>query len=79
MGGDVEELGDAKDAIEPFEWNDLEERFWREMEECRKVEKEIEEDFAELLEVGLLSLVISHSSPSKSFLTNGAVGGEIWL
>ncbi|KAL8998203.1 MAG: hypothetical protein Q9169_002688 [Polycauliona sp. 2 TL-2023] len=42
-----EEPVDPKEPLEPFEWDDLEERFVQKMEECQKQEEEIEHEFRE--------------------------------
>lgn len=44
-------MDDAKERIEAFDWEELEGRFWDKMEECRKVEEGIMEEFKELMEV----------------------------
>lgn len=54
--GDGEEVnGDGKDergeAVEEFEWDDLEERFLAKMEECRGVEEGIWQEFRGWVEV----------------------------
>ena len=54
-------MDDAKEKIEAFDWEGLEGRFWDRMEECRKVEEGVREEFGELVEVGwafLLSLLL---------------------
>lgn len=38
---------DPKEILEPFLWDDLEDRFLRKMEECQHREEEIEKEFAE--------------------------------
>ncbi|KAL8777043.1 MAG: hypothetical protein Q9213_008031 [Squamulea squamosa] len=43
----VEELIDPKELLEPFGWDDLEERFVQKMDECQKQEEEIEKEFRE--------------------------------
>jgi len=45
-------LGNFKDALEAYDWDELEERFHAEMERCEEVEKGVQEEFDELLEVG---------------------------
>lgn len=47
----VTKVGDSKEPLEDFDWDDLEERFCRKMEECGEVEKELEGEFGEWLEV----------------------------
>ena len=47
----VSQVGDSKEPLEDFDWEDLEERFCRKMEECGKVEKELETEFGEWQEV----------------------------
>ena len=47
----VTNIGDSKEPLDEFDWDDLEERFCMKMEECGKVEKELEEEFGEWLEV----------------------------
>lgn len=42
-----EEPIDPQELLEPFAWDDLEERFALKMEECRKQEAEIEKEFRE--------------------------------
>ncbi|KAL8857987.1 MAG: hypothetical protein Q9178_005447 [Gyalolechia marmorata] len=39
------------ESLEPFGWDDLEERFLQKMEECRRQEAEIEKEFREWCEV----------------------------
>lgn len=60
-GSGKNEMDDAKEKIEAFDWEGLEGRFWDRMEECRKVEEGVREEFEELVEVGwvfLLSLLV---------------------
>lgn len=45
---------DPKEILEPYAWDDLEERFLRMMEECQRREEEIEKEFAEWCLVGTL-------------------------
>ena len=47
----VSQAGDSKEPLEDFDWNGLEERFCKKMEECGKVEKELEGEFNEWLQV----------------------------
>ncbi|KAL8710085.1 MAG: hypothetical protein Q9225_007357, partial [Loekoesia sp. 1 TL-2023] len=42
-----EEPIDPKESLEPFAWDDLEERFLRQMEECQRREEEIERELGE--------------------------------
>ncbi|KAL8691403.1 MAG: hypothetical protein Q9218_003369 [Villophora microphyllina] len=42
---------DPKQPLEAFQWDDLEERFLKEMEECQKGEEELERDFRGWCEV----------------------------
>lgn len=42
---------DPKESLEPYEWDELEERFLKKMEECQIREKEIEEEFREWIQV----------------------------
>lgn len=46
-------MENAKEKIEEFDWDALEERFWGKMEECRMVEERIMGEFGELIEVRL--------------------------
>jgi histone deacetylase complex regulatory component SIN3 len=46
---------DAKDALETYDWEQLEERFHAEMEVCEKREDGIQEEFHELLDVSAIS------------------------
>ncbi|KAL2041560.1 hypothetical protein N7G274_005942 [Stereocaulon virgatum] len=46
-----QDLGGAKDALEAYDWEHLEDRFHAEMEVCGKREEGIQEEFNELLEV----------------------------
>lgn len=47
------QVADTKEPLEDFDWDDLEERFCRKMEECAKAEKELEDEFGEWLQVCL--------------------------
>lgn len=47
-------MDDAKEKLEEFDWKSLEERFWCRMEECRKTEDGIMGEFGELVQVRLL-------------------------
>lgn len=49
-----QDLGDSKDALEAYDWEELEERFHAEMEVCAKREKGIRDEFNELLEVSTI-------------------------
>lgn len=53
-----------QEPIEEFDWDGLEERFWAKMEECKKVEEGLMEEFGELIEV------------FNAWTTAGAVGEE---
>ena len=44
-------MENAKEKLEDFDWDGLEERFWVKMEECRKVEEGIRGEFEELIQV----------------------------
>ena len=56
-GSGQNEKDDAKEKIEAFDWEGLEGRFWDRMEECRKVEEGVREEFGELVEVGWVFLL----------------------
>lgn len=61
-----EEPIDPKELLEPFGWDDLEERFAEKMEECQRQEAEIEQEFREWCQVispFLLPLANLSSSP----------------
>lgn len=45
------QLGNPRDALEPQDWEDLEERFAARMKECRVKEEELGKEFAEWVEV----------------------------
>ena len=45
-------MDDAKEKIEAFDWEGLEGRFWDRMEECRRVEEGVREEFGDLVQVG---------------------------
>ena len=47
-----EEPIDPQELLQPFEWDDLEERFALKMEDCRRQEAEIEKEFREWCHVG---------------------------
>ncbi|KAL8646570.1 MAG: hypothetical protein Q9226_006804, partial [Calogaya cf. arnoldii] len=42
---------DPKESLEPFGWDDLEQRFAQKMDECQKKEAEIEQEFKEWCQV----------------------------
>lgn len=42
---------DPKESLEPFAWDDLEERFLRKMEECQRREEDVEREFGEWCQV----------------------------
>ncbi|KAM0799132.1 hypothetical protein BDR22DRAFT_340466 [Usnea florida] len=44
-------MENAKEKLEDFDWEGLEERFWVKMEECRRVEEGIRGEFEELIQV----------------------------
>ncbi len=44
-------VGDSKVPLEDFDWDDVEERFCRKMEEFAKTEKKLDEEFGEWLQV----------------------------
>ena len=44
-------MKNAKEKLEDFDWEGLEERFWVKMEECKKVEEGIRAEFEELIQV----------------------------
>lgn len=47
----ADELRDPKEALEHYDWEDLEERFQRKMEERQVVENDIYQEFNTLLAV----------------------------
>ena len=49
-------LGNSKDALEAYDWNELEEKFHREMGQCDNLEKDIQNEFDDMLEVSLVLL-----------------------
>ncbi|CAD6573389.1 MAG: hypothetical protein ASARMPREDX12_006005 [Alectoria sarmentosa] len=63
-GSGENNMENAKEKIEEFDWDGLEERFWGKMEECRRVEERIMGEFGELIEV------------FNAWTTAGAVGEE---
>lgn len=44
-------VGNSKDALEPLDWDDLEERFEARMRECQAREEELGREFGEWVEV----------------------------
>lgn len=50
-------MDNPQEPIEEFDWDGLEERFWAKMEECKKVEEGLMEEFGELIEVCFLSFL----------------------
>ena len=50
-GGGKINTENAKEKLEDFDWEGLEERFWVRMEECRRVEEGIRGEFEELIQV----------------------------
>ena len=44
-------MENAKEKLEDFDWEGLEERFWVKMEECKRVEEGIRGEFEELIQV----------------------------
>ena len=45
------QLGNPRDALEPLDWQDMEERFAARMKECQAKEEELGREFAEWVEV----------------------------
>ena len=45
------QLGNSRDALEPHDWDELEERFTAKMKECQEREEELGREFAEWVEV----------------------------
>ncbi len=45
------QVGDSKEPLDEFDWDNLEERFCTKMEECAKSEKALEVEFGEWLQV----------------------------
>ena len=76
-GSGENNMENAKEKIEEFDWDGLEERFWGKMEECRRVEERIMGEFGELIEVRL-SLFHRHfcGSVSPSCMGGGLRGGS---
>ena len=62
-------MEDAKERVEEFDWEGLEGRFWDRMDECRRVEEGLKEDFEEVLKVC--------SNASASFFLVGFGGGAV--
>lgn len=58
-----EEPIDPKELLEPFGWDDLEERFAQKMEECQRQEAEIEQEFREWCQVSSLFFFYSPIFP----------------
>lgn len=62
----TDDVGDSKDALEEFNWAELEDRFCAAMDKFKKTEAEIGEEFKEWLEVGCnhetVSLCIAKST-----------------
>ena len=56
-----EETIDPKESLEPFEWDDLEDRFVQKMEECQRQEADIEKEFREWCQVGSLCFLLPDS------------------
>lgn len=52
------DVGDSKDALEEFDWAELEDRFCAAMDKFKKTEAEIGEEFKEWLEVGFYRAII---------------------
>lgn len=50
-GGKKNNMEDAKERVEEFDWEGLEGRFWDRMDECRRVEEGLREDFEEVIKV----------------------------
>lgn len=48
----TDDVGDSKDVLEEFGWDDLEDRFCAAMDKFKKIEEDIGEEFREWLEVG---------------------------
>jgi len=49
--GPEPDLGSSKEGLEAYDWDELEERFHAEMGKCEEVEKGIQREFDDLLEV----------------------------
>lgn len=47
----INDVGDSKDVLEEFGWDDLEDRFCAAMDKFKKIEEDIGEEFREWLEV----------------------------
>ena len=52
------QLGNSRDSLEDFGWEELQERFAKKMEECEKREEELGKEFKEWLEVCMLLLCL---------------------
>lgn len=50
-GSGRSDMDNAKEKIEEFDWEGLEEQFYAKMEECRRVEEGLMGEFGELVEV----------------------------
>ena len=50
-GGAKINMENAKEKLEDYDWEGLEERFWVKMEECKRVEEGIRGEFEELIQV----------------------------
>lgn len=46
------QLGNSKDALESYDWQELEDRFAAKMKECQKREEELGREFRQWIEVG---------------------------
>lgn len=51
----INDVGDSKDVLEEFGWDDLEDRFCAAMDKFKKIEEDIGEEFREWLEVEFYS------------------------
>ncbi len=49
--GPEPDLGSSKEGLEAYDWDELEERLHAEMGKCEEVEKGIQREFDDLLEV----------------------------
>lgn len=56
-GEGKDNMEDAKERLEDFDWEGLEGRFWERMEECRKVEEGVMGEFKNLVDVGCTSSI----------------------
>lgn len=50
-GKEMDNMEDAKEPVEEFDWEGLEGRFWDRMDECRRVEEGLREEFEEVIKV----------------------------